>query len=353
MSIPAPERRAKADARRARASRTREAAPSRHFMALAAIGSAKPSTPQAWRDAVTEWADGEALRADARATALSIARALAWASERGTLIVRRLTWDRLAGIARCSRRTVARWLSRMHAAGLLARVAPGRSGSDVTAPDSAVYALAVPCVVDADDTPSHPPVRDRNPSHAHARGDAHDLAPQAALAGSRRRRTDAPSWPLHDVPRTRRDELHAAEEMRRRSFALRRESARALRSVVRRFFRAGWTVADVLGAIDTRPDGSRWEHSGADGVRSIRRWIAHRLRAWIDPRNGEPVTAPSAARAQRRAELIAQTEAERREREERRATLADPDMQRRIAEIRATMRRSRDAERRIPAHSSR
>lgn len=102
MSIPAPERRAKADARRARASRTREAAPSRHFMALAAIGSAKPSTPQAWRDAVTECADGEALRADARATALSIARALAWASERGTLIVRRLTWDRLAGEPRSS-----------------------------------------------------------------------------------------------------------------------------------------------------------------------------------------------------------------------------------------------------------
>jgi hypothetical protein len=68
-------------------------------------------------------------------------------------------------------------------------------------------------------------------------------------------------------------------------------SARALRSVVRIYFRTGWTPADVLHALDFGPDGA--QHIHAEAVRSPARWLASRLSWWLGD-DGTPVRPRSA-----------------------------------------------------------
>jgi DNA-binding transcriptional MocR family regulator len=42
----------------------------------------------------------------------------------------------------------------------------------------------------------------------------------------------------------------------------------------------GWNANDVLRAIDVMPDGTRWPHSGADGVKNVAAWLRFRLSKW-------------------------------------------------------------------------
>ncbi|TSE15682.1 hypothetical protein B1A87_006980 [Arthrobacter sp. KBS0703] len=54
-------------------------------------------------------------------------------------------------------------------------------------------------------------------------------------------------------------------------------------SSCRDFFLAGWTVADILPALDWMPDGTQWPHSGAPDTKDPRRmrdWLRHRLSHW-------------------------------------------------------------------------
>lgn len=100
-----------------------------------------------------------AARRDTRRAVEAIAQLLAGASERGSLLVRRLTWEAMAKHLGCTRRTVARLLQRLHRAGLLGRVAAGRRAEFAPLDakgerhaDSAVYVLAVPAAaVDSGD----------------------------------------------------------------------------------------------------------------------------------------------------------------------------------------------------------
>lgn len=93
-------------------------------------------------------------------------------------------------------------------------------------------------------------------------------------------------------------------------------SDRYVMRVIRPFFDAGWGLSDLVGAVDRRPDGSPWPHSGARGVREPARWLIHRLSAWLDEA-GAPLVAPSMrARAEHEAVLAAR-EREAREREAR------------------------------------
>src|SRR5690606_5759290 len=112
------------------------------------------------------------------------------------------------------------------------------------------------------------------------------------------------------APATRGQQLDAARAMQHAAFPLRRISARHLRSIARPFFRAGWTPRDVLYAIDTRPDGTPWPHSGADEVRHLGAWLRHRLAAWASP------TGPLPSRSQRAAATLAE---QRRRAAQRRA----------------------------------
>ncbi|NKX94242.1 helix-turn-helix transcriptional regulator [Sanguibacter hominis ATCC BAA-789] len=90
------------------------------------------------------------------------------------------------------------------------------------------------------------------------------------------------SWPAYEVTKSKRDRLAASDELRNRLPVLRHISAAHVRYVVREFFLAGWTVADVAYAVDHRLDGSPWPHSGADGVARPADWLAYRLSAWRD-----------------------------------------------------------------------
>lgn len=322
-------------------------------VALNDIHAERATTPQAWVAAVEEHPDFASMRRDVRERLLRLAQLLAGASERGSLLVRRLTWERIAEHLGCSRPSVARLLQKLHRAGLLGRVARGRSAQFGT-PDrngelraeSAVYVLAVPSLEEVQpvdsgeqsETPSHLPVSSKNPSRGrvtHAREVAALGAMQAARSSGRtlkgksdQRMVEAlpaahrhPFWDVHRVPETRVEMLAAAAEMRRRSFVLRRASLRAIRSAARDFWLRGWTVGDVLRALDQRPDGTLWPHSGAHGVRSVRAWCCYRLRRWRDA-EGEPIASVGERRAREREVLISRQEDARRERLEARERAA-------------------------------
>lgn len=335
--------------RRGRPTRAQEAAQWRVAQALVAIDADRATTPQAWVATVLEHPEFAAARRDVRSSIRALAQLLAGASERGSLLVRRLTWEAMAKQLECTTRTIARLLQRLHSARLLGRVAPGRSAQYAPADDagerhaeSAVYVLAVPARHDAERvdsvdesvTPPHLPVSSNNPSRASASG-AREAAAVTAIQEARdsgrrlagpadRRLIEAlptshrtPFWDVRRVPETRVEMLAAAAELRRRSFVFRRSSLRAIRSAARDFWAAGWSVGDVLHALDYRPDGSLWPHSGAHRVRSVRAWSCYRLRRWRDEA-GCPTTSASARRRRARAALIDQQNRDRQERLEAR-----------------------------------
>lgn len=337
---------------RRRPSKAQEAAQWRVAAALVAVEGQRASTPQSWLEAVAQHPEVVVLRRDRRTTIERIARLVAGASERESMLVRRLTWEAIGEACECSRATVARTLQLLHRAGLLGRVAPGRSassqwrpraGADDGSAETAVYVLAVPAApgvveggrgvdsVDGTETPPHPPVSRSTPARAgacdaSARGAAEAI--RALVAGGKRLvgAVDSmlcdqlpawdrdPFWGMDDSPRTAAERLAAAAELRRRAPVLRRISARAVRSVARPFFDAGWTVRDLLEAVDRRPGGTPAPHSGAHGVRCPRRWFAARLRAWTTI-DRTPMTAPSERRRLRRAALLASTARDRHERQ--------------------------------------
>jgi hypothetical protein len=94
------------------------------------------------------------------------------------------------------------------------------------------------------------------------------------------------------TPSGKDDALLAARELRSRLPVLRRISDRHVRAVLREFFLAGWSVGDVILAIDRLPHDRRWEHDGATGVTNVGAWLAYRLRPWRD-RTGTARRSPS------------------------------------------------------------
>lgn len=151
---------------------------------------------------------------------------------------------------------------------------------------------------------------------------------------------DAPAavWPLHKTATTRKGQLRAAERLRSEVPALRGSIARwdaeaetyvhdtgssaaghagrelqelstkHLRSLIREFLRAGWTVADVKYAIDHRPDQSA--HTWTTSVHSPAGWLRARLGFWLDE-HGRPIASLSARKAADR-ELAERAAAEHR-----------------------------------------
>jgi hypothetical protein len=90
--------------------------------------------------------------------------------------------------------------------------------------------------------------------------------------------------------------LAAASELRRGDFALSRLSARAIRALLRPFWRAGWTNADLLQALRHVPARGGFrvaDRCPASQLRHPAGWVRHRLRAWADPLTGTPMVAPS------------------------------------------------------------
>lgn len=286
------------------------------------------------------------VRADRRATLLAVATALMWGANWDSLTTRP-TWQRLiqhcqATTGRGSRATIARAIATLIEMQLIARVAHGRKG--VYAPggdqadrpnEAAVYVLLVPSslhAVDANETPpelqrgSQLPVRAREATdndHAEPlRGTQHQPPAQAPAPRQLADQRHIPLWPAGQTTGTNGARLLAAAELQRRLPVLRQISTRDVRSSLREFFLAGWSVQDIHHALDWKPDGTRWPHDGANGIgpTSVRGWIAHRLAPWTS--DGTPRLSFSQRAQAQRTEELARQRAERDREAARRATYA-------------------------------
>lgn len=240
-------------------------------------------------------------------------------------------WEALAQAAGCTTRSVARILVQLESWGLLGRVAGGRQAQYAAAgPDgerineAAVYVLCVPSPltllpalpepdVDINVIPpalggSHLLKKKLTPTRAREKaslGVAPPRLPQqsGASAGTGQLTPYRPElrWDRHRTPKTPIQRLAAATELRHQIAALRPMSPKDLRSVVKDFFQAGWTIADLHHALDWTPDDARWPHSGTPDVTHLgqreaatrlRGWLRYRLNAWRTG-SGEPLYSRS------------------------------------------------------------
>ncbi|MDO4899441.1 hypothetical protein [Actinomyces sp.] len=306
-------------------------------------GSVLAGRVSVWLDAVARVMEAEGLRADHQATGRAVARALvAWVDGRSRTT--RVTNAQVAAGAAevgvvVSVRTVQRWLRRFEAWGLLGLVAGGRSArwaprvrvedghggvELVRRNEAAVRSLCVPRrLVDRLGCGSrcHPyPLSGMVSPRTRARGSDRggDVVPLrgAAFLGAPAPRP--PEQPAH-LPADRRPAwwsaratrageeavLALARRVQDRLVVLRGCSDRYVMRVIRPFWDAGWGLSDLVGAVDRRPDGSAWPHSGARGVREPARWLAYRLMAWLDEA-GEPLPAPSQVRRREHERVLAE-----------------------------------------------
>jgi hypothetical protein len=246
---------------------------------------------------------------------------------------------------------VGRMIRRLKDWGLLAVVATGRSAAYTPRStgkkqgEAPVYALTVtappstpksktdkntpeeaPEPVDINVGPV-PPKGACPPPHAREELSPKDAAtprPTAKTAAQRREvhtalsERSAPLWPAHATVRpssagaTRRDWKHtyrcAGLEIQHHALVLRQITTAYVVSVAKPYFEAGWTIADVLHALDWTPNGYRYPHDALHGITNPGAWFAARLRAWTH-QDGTPMRSPDQRQAaeaeQRRAQAVA------------------------------------------------
>ena len=326
-----------------------------------------------WLEAVREVAEARGLRDVQVVTVVRVARGLCdWVD--GASRTTRVVNERVAELAGCCVRTVQRWLRRLEQWGLLGLVAGGRSAR--WAPlarsqdaegrvvlerrnEAAVRSLVVPegmaaaaPALASSSSAGRGPVGNEGPaepgcgSRCHpypslgildprtrARGGlggkglvplrgAEAFLGAAARPGGRVRGDRQRAW--WSPRRTRSTEeavLGLARELQERMVVLRGCSDRYVMRVIRPFFGAGWSVGDLVAAVDRRPDGSLWPHSGDRGVREPARWLIHRLSAWLDG-GGVPLASWRQERQAAHERAMAEREARMVARDAERARIA-------------------------------
>lgn len=326
-----------------------------------------------WLEAVREVAEARGLRDAQVVTVVRVARGLCdWVD--GASRTTRVVNERVAELAGCCVRTVQRWLRRLEQWGLLGLVAGGRSAR--WAPlarsqdaegrvvlerrnEAAVRSLVVPeglvaaaPALASSSSAGRGPVDNEGPagpgcgSRCHpypslgildprtrARGGlggkglvplrgAEAILGAAARPGGRVRGDRRRAW--WSPRRTRSTEeavLGLARELQERLRVLRGCSDRYVMRVIRPFFGAGWSVGDLVAAVDRRPDGSVWPHSGDRGVREPARWLIHRLSAWLDG-GGVPLASWRQERSAAHERAMAEREARMVARDAERARIA-------------------------------
>lgn len=301
-------------------------------------GSKRADSQGAWLRAVQDSSELGVLRADTLASTMAVVRLLAWTADWRSMTTRP-TLAVLVERSGLSRATVGRALRRLRAAGLLGVVAAGRSALYATArgggAEAAVYVLAEPVPpageveparpVDEHEHPTasglageppHAGAREANSSSEPLRGRswaaARPSAPESKPEGAAPRPAD-PAGSGRCGPDGRR---LAAAQLRGRLAVLRRITTAHVAWAIADFVAAGWSVHELARAIDTRPDGTRWPHDGADGVDNVGAWLVYRLGAWRGS-DGAPLASPGAV----------SLELARRRAAERRAAAAELDEQ--------------------------
>ena len=122
-----------------------------------------------------------------------------------------------------------------------------------------------------------------------------------------------------------------------------RMTDRDIAASLRPFFDAKWSVDDVHHALDWRPDGTPWPHSGAPETKAphrVRGWLKYRLSAWISDDN-QPLPSKAQLAEEQRKYKRRQREIELANETTRRqqAQAVDPSFKRQtLAMIRQTLR---------------
>ncbi|WP_188539913.1 hypothetical protein [Kocuria dechangensis] len=310
----------------------------------------------AWKRAALEHPALELMRADGRTNMRALIEIIAVQQDPASRTWR-TTWAWVAQRLGVHEDSVGRMIRRLKDWGLLAVVATGRSAAYTPRAtgkkqgEAPVYALTTPAppvpVAPSETAPEAPhqteeesmpveinvgPVPPKGacpPPHAREELSPKDAATPrlTAKAAAQRRevqaalsKRSAPLWPAHATVRPvsgrgrRSDWKHtyrcAGLELQHHALILRRITTAYVVSVAKPHFEAGWTIADVLHALDWTPNGQRYPHDAVHGIDNPGAWFAARLRAWTH-QDGTPHRSPdqrAAAEAeQRRAEAIAAT----------------------------------------------
>jgi hypothetical protein len=298
-------------------------------------GMRRTRDQQAFLRALREDPEVLSLRYDGYGNLLRVAEVIAWAADWKTMCSR----PTIAGICErtgLSKATVKRWVRWLREHGWLGVVEQGttvrfRKGTSAGLDDDGLgnrAAVWVLCIrrditpVSTDDISSDQ-VKDLSepPSVSLPKRDKKDpTRTREAPRQTRRSPRISPAWALHESPRTKRDRLAACERLRQESNVLRHMTPWYLCWLLRPFLVAGWTPADVLHALDVRPDGSVWTYTwqSADELRHIPGWVRHRLNAWLGE-DGQVLPSRSQGLTAAAAHQRAEQEARRREWEARAA----------------------------------
>ncbi len=259
-------------------------------------------------------------------------------------------WQRLQERFGFPPKSISNYFRRLRDWRALAVVATGRTAeftpksSGCTDNEAAIYVLLEPLETSESEgvEKSSVPVPTRavnNPPHARAGEDSKlqmEAAPPLASPKRAAQRREVnhqllnrkePLWDPHTTTnagnkRERREaERLASLELQFRSLALRRISTAHVAAICRPFFRAGWTVSDVLHAIFWRPNtDAKYHHDADTGIENVGAWLKHRLSKWTRPEGGfyrSPSQKRAAEDTQRLAERRAAQERRDRERAER------------------------------------
>ncbi|MFF1254937.1 hypothetical protein ACFVYC_20915 [Pseudarthrobacter sp. NPDC058329] len=303
-----------------------------------------------WLRSIQELAEFQLARKDLKANIWRFANAVAQCPgfDPASMTVMPL-WQRLQERFGFPSKSISNYFRRLRDWGVLAVVATGRTAeftpksSGRTDNEAAIYVL-LEKVEEEGVEKSSVPVPNRavnNPPHARA-GEESKLnidaaTPHASLKRAAQRREinhqllnrKAPLWNPNETTsaktkRERREaERLASLELQFRSFPLQRISTPHVAAICRPFFRAGWTIRDILHAIDWRPNtDARYHHDGANGVENTGAWLKFRLGKWVRKDGGfyrSPSQKQAAENAQRKAEQRAADERRTRDRAERAA----------------------------------
>lgn len=272
-----------------------------------------------WLKRVNKAIEASGKRADAqrnlKAVAWEVAIRAGWIDHTA-----RVSWDTTAAAAGVCRRTIGNELQWLRENGWLGHVEHGttpklrkrwqneRYGDQNRQP---VYLLCEP--LSASVTPQEPLADVHSPTGpTGAQNDGQQLStgtttctPTFSFPWSSKKTPHTREGRLAWCPRTKTERQQAAGQIQDRSGAnwhtdrnrakptdvlvvspLRTISKAALAHLARDFWRAGWTVDDVLHAIDHRPDGTR--HTATSAVSDPAGWIRYRLNHWRDADN-DPV----------------------------------------------------------------
>lgn len=240
------------------------------------------------------------------------------------------TWARLIARTGWSRSTTAGWLAELQRLGWLRRLERGTTPQfrplalqHVQGNRAAVYQLRIPAEDAASmpasalaPEPAHDVVDDqiwtpttslnpsfsRNqvvPTRANTRIHTSHTSPQVTHINvgpiGPRLDEEEPGYFDLRVPVTGPEMLAAAAELRAGERALWRLSSRWIRSLMKPWWRAGWTNTDLRYALSHRPtsDGIQsWLRCPASQLRRPDGWVRHRLSHWRDERG--PLVSPTA-----------------------------------------------------------